>query len=57
MVKSLRDGLQRLKDNPAGGTIMRSMKPSVTALVPVDDSDYDNLRAILGELKDNGIVP
>jgi len=56
-VKSLRDGLQRLKDNPAGGTIMRSMKPSVTALVPVDDSDYDNLRAILGELKDNGIVP
>jgi len=27
------------------------MKPSVTALVAADDSDYENLREILRELK------
>jgi len=56
-VESLREGLLLLRENPAGGTIMRSIKPTVTALVPVSDPDYDNLRAILRELKENGIVP
>ena len=56
-IESLREGLLLLRDNPAGGTIMRSIKPAVTALVPVNDTDYDNLRAILRELKENGIVP
>ena len=36
---------------------MRAMTPSATALVPVKDTDYDNLRGIMGELKERGIIP
>ena len=57
MVELIRSGLQRLEDTPAGGTILRSMKPSVTALAPAEDSDYENLRSILRELKASGIKP
>ncbi len=57
VVETLRSGLQRLKDVPSGGTIMRAVNPSVTALVPVEDADYDNLRAILNELKEGGVLP
>lgn len=57
MVETLRNGLLRLKDYPAGGTIMRAVNPRVTALVPVEDAHYDNLRAILRELKAVGVLP
>ena len=56
-VNKLSSGLLQLKDVPGGGTILRSMKPSVTALVPVNDSDYDNLRGIIKELKAEGLIP
>jgi len=56
-VDALRDGLQRLKNDTVGGTIMRAMKPTLTALVPVVDEDYDNLRTILHELKESGAGP
>ena len=53
----LRGGILQLGDTPEGGTIMRAMKPSLTSLVPVEDSDYENLRAIIKELRGLGIVP
>jgi phosphonate transport system substrate-binding protein len=57
MVEALRGGLWQLKDAPGGGVIMRAIKPSLTALVPVEDSDYSNLRMILKELKTEGEMP
>lgn len=56
-VDTIRRGLLQLPDIPAGGPIMRAMNPSATALVPVKDSDYDNLRGIIGELKESGNAP
>ena len=56
-VDTLRRGLLQLREMSAGRPIMKAMNPSATALVPVDDSDYDNLRGILRELKEGGITP
>jgi len=53
-VKAIRDALLRLKDDPEGKAIMVSIKKTVTGLVPVRDSDYDNLRHILASLADAG---
>lgn len=56
-VDAIRSGLLKLRDVSAGGPIMRSMNPSATALVPAKDSDYDNLRGIIKELKKGGALP
>lgn len=56
-IEAVRTGLLQLKDSPAGSIILRAIKPSLTALVPVEDQDYENLRAIMRELKDGGVVP
>ncbi len=46
-IKTLRAAFLSLKDDPDANRIMSSIKQDVTALVPVDDSNYDNLRVIL----------
>jgi phosphonate transport system substrate-binding protein len=54
-VVSVRNALYRLSDTREGRAILRNIKPSVTALVPVDDSDYDNLRTVLEMLGEHGV--
>jgi phosphonate transport system substrate-binding protein len=51
LIDPLRQALLRLKDIPAGMTIMQAINKDMTAMVAVTDSDYDNLRAILKTLE------
>jgi len=55
LVDSLRSAMLALKDAPGAVGIMGSMKKRMTALVPADDSDYDNLRLMLKRLKAMGV--
>lgn len=50
-VTVLRTALYELKNSPEGVAIMTSIKEGLTAIGPVKDKDYDNLRAILNDLK------
>ena len=54
-VEAVSTALCQLSDTQQGRKILRSIKHSVTALVPVDDSDYDNLRAVLKLLSKHGV--
>jgi len=55
-VSVLRTALYELKNSPEGVAIMTSIKEGLTAMGPVNDSAYDNLRAILNDLtKINGL--
>ncbi len=47
VVQMLRDALYALGDTEKGLYIMKSLKHSITAIVPVNDKDYDNLRVIM----------
>ena len=49
-VTLLRSALLNLKTTPQGSAIMRSIQKNMTAMVPVADADYTNLRAILRAL-------
>ncbi len=53
-VATVRNALYRLSDTADGRAILRNIKQSVTALVPVDDADYDNLRTVLDMLGERG---
>jgi phosphonate transport system substrate-binding protein len=48
LVDSLRSLLLKLNDLPEGRSIMLSIHPKMTALVAPMDSEYDNLRTIMG---------
>jgi len=52
--QKLRTALSRLHDTAQGITVLRAIKPSVTALVPAADGDFDHLRAILASLEGRG---
>jgi phosphonate transport system substrate-binding protein len=54
-VGKLRDALLQLRKDPKGAQILQSITPGVTALVPVQDSDYDTLRTVLKKLKAIGV--
>ena len=54
-IVTVRNALYRLSDTAEGRAILRNIKQSVTALVPVDDSDYDNLRTVLDMLGERGV--
>lgn len=54
-VVTVRNALYRLSDTQEGRAILRTIKHSATALVPVDDSDYDNLRTVLETLSEHGV--
>ena len=45
-VHVLRQALLQLKDAPNGAAIMHAINKEMTAMVPVIDADYDNLRKI-----------
>lgn len=54
-VKKIREALYALKETEEGRSIMAIIKADMTAMIPVEDSDYDNLRRILKTLQENGI--
>lgn len=54
-VSAARNALFRLSDTPEGRAILQDIKRTVTALVPVEDSDYDNLRTVLEILAEHGV--
>ncbi|MFQ5643033.1 MAG: phosphate/phosphite/phosphonate ABC transporter substrate-binding protein [Thiogranum sp.] len=55
-VEQLRNALLELNRTDNGRHIMNSIKPGITAMLPVQDSDYDNLRDIMEALRKLGIV-
>ncbi len=54
-VLALRRALLDLKHDKDGKAILSAMRADVTALVAVDDSEFDNLREIIKELKRAGV--
>lgn len=56
LIEHLRNTFYDLENSPSGMRAMKSIKRSITAMVPADDSDYDNLRLILTTLRHNGAI-
>ena len=54
-VEAVRSALFHLSDTAEGLKILQEIKQTATGLVPVDDRDYDNLRAVLTELQRHGV--
>lgn len=54
-VKALRQAMVSLKDRENGRRIMASIKKKMTAMVPADRRDYENLGNMLSALSDAGI--
>ena len=54
-VEELRQVFFGLDDSVPGRKALSSIKHTVTAMVPVVDSDYDSLRAIIEELRASGV--
>jgi len=52
---ALREALTSLAESVEGRNILKGINKNTTGLVPVDDSDYDNLKAIIKALKDLGM--
>jgi len=52
--RKLRAAALRLNDSADGIAVLRAIKPSITALVPGNDRDFDSLRRILAALQVNG---
>lgn len=55
--KSVQQALLGLKDRPEGKEILAAIQKNLGALVPAENSEYDNLRAVLKELKAAGVEP
>ena len=55
LVRKLRTALLQLDRDPKGAAILQSVTKGMTALVPVKDSDYDTLRAVLKKLHELGV--
>jgi phosphonate transport system substrate-binding protein len=56
-IRSLRRALISLNNRPEGKQILSKIQKNLGALAPGKDSEYDNLREILSELKKAGIEP
>lgn len=56
LVEKLRDAFIALDQDPSGKHIMHSIKPGITAMHPVSDKDYKNLREILNALERMGVT-
>ena len=54
-IDTVRKALLSLSDAVDGHKVLQGIKSSVTAMVPVKDSDYDNLRRVLHALRDDGV--
>lgn len=55
-VEKLRKAFLALDKDPIGQQIMSSIKPGITAMHPVEDKNYNNLREILRTLKRIGVM-
>lgn len=55
MVARLQDEFLALDKSTAGREALRAIKPSVTAMVPVVDADYDSLRRLLDRMREAGV--
>jgi ABC-type phosphate/phosphonate transport system substrate-binding protein len=53
-VQALRKAMYKLKESEAGRNAINVTKSSATGLVPVQDTDYDNLRDIMNTLEKIG---
>jgi phosphonate transport system substrate-binding protein len=51
----LRDIMLHMNQDPKGQAALRAMTAGVTALVPVQDSDYDSLRVVLKKMQELGV--
>lgn len=56
-VSALREAMYHLMDSEEGRTIMSLIHKEMTGLIPANDSDYNNLRAILRALEKADIKP
>jgi len=56
-VQALRKALMGLNNRPEGKQILSTIQKNLGAFAPAKDSEYDNLRGILSELKKSGIEP
>ena len=56
LVTRLRQAMLTVNLDPDGKVILTSIKSGVTAMVPVVNSDYDNLREILRLLRNSGVI-
>ena len=54
-IDKVRTALYQLSDTQQGRMILSNIKQGVTALVPVADADYDNLRDVLKLLSEHGV--
>jgi phosphonate transport system substrate-binding protein len=54
-LRRLREALLQLDRDPQGVAVLNSLTRGVTALVPVQDSDYDSLRRVLRKLRELGV--
>jgi phosphonate transport system substrate-binding protein len=54
-VEALRKAMYKLKESETGRNAITAIKSSATGLVPVQDTDYDNLRDIMDTLKKIGV--
>ena len=55
VIDSLRKALFNIKDTKHGRAIMTAIKSSMSAFVPVQDEDYDNLRIIMQTVMKNDV--
>ena len=56
LVGKIRNAMYELSNTPEGRELLKGIKSGVTALVPVQDSDYDNLRQVLDALAAQGVL-
>lgn len=54
-VRRLRDIMLQMNKDPKGVAALQAMTRGVTALVPVQDSDYDSLRLVLKKMQELGV--
>lgn len=57
LTSAVERALFSLKDRPEGKEILAAIQKGLSALVPGADAEYDNLRAVLKELKAAGVEP
>lgn len=56
LVDEIRLALLQANQSEQGLRALHAIKTTISALVPAQDSDYDNLRTILATLKSHGII-
>ena len=56
LVEKIRQALLEAHQTKQGLDALNAIKSGISALVPAQDSDYDNLREILSTLKQQGII-